>query len=350
MTWLVWRRYRLTGGVALVALVALALWMAWQVHSFDTAQQSRACVLGIGDCSLRSNRFFSLNVEVTLANLILLALPCALGAAVGAPLVASELEHRTNRLVWTQGVSRSRWLLTKWGLLVVALGALVAVLTLVSQWWSGHVTESNLLLHVFPANRIGPGYFPVTGVVATAYTVFAFGLGTVVGAFVRRTGWAVFVTVVLYAAVAALMATVVRPNLAPQLFVPFPLQPSAADAGVAPSASPGPNLADSWDLGFQYRFAPGWQTNEARSAGAVAQACFNPSGSGLGSRSGSGLDVNGTTNYATSCLAHHHVQEGELYITSHHYWTLQWSESAILIGAAAVCLGGAVIAVRRWRA
>jgi hypothetical protein len=213
----------------------------------------------------------------------------------------------------------------------------------------GSRTESNLLLHVFPANRIGPGYFPVTGVVATAYTVFAFGLGTAVGAFVRRTGWAVFVTVVLYAGIAALMATVIHPNLAPRLFVPFPQQSSATDAGVAASASPGPDLADSWDLGFQYRFAPGWQTNEARSAGAVAQACFNPSGSGLGSRSAFGLGVNGTTNY-TSCLAHSHVQEGELYITSNHYWTLQWRESAILIGAAAVCLGGTVIAVRRWRA
>jgi hypothetical protein len=343
MNWLVWRRYRLTIGVALAVLAALGLWMAWQVHAFDVARQSRACVLGLGDCAISSNRFFSLNVGVSLANFALLAVPCALGAVFGAPLVAGELEHRTNRLAWTQGISRTRWLMTKYGLLVAALGVLVAALTVVSQWWSGHVTESSLLLHIFPPGRIGPGYFPVTGLVAVAYTVFAFSLGTVVGAVVRKTGWAVFATVLLYGAVAVFMVVVVRPNLVPQLFVPFDQQGNATDSGVAKSQSTGPKLADSWDLGLGYRFAPGWQTSEPRTAGAVAQACVvNPSSSG------SGLGVSGSTY--VSCLGRHHVQQGELYITADRYWTLQWRESAILVGVGALCLGGTVIAVRRWRA
>ncbi len=342
MTWLVWRRHRLTIGVALAVLVVLALWMAWQVHTFDVERQSPACLIGGGGCALGSNRFFSLNVEVTLANLVLLAAPCALGVVFGAPLVASELEHRTNRLVWTQGVSRTRWLLTKWVLLLVALAVLMTALTVVSQWWSGHVTESNLLLHVFPVGRMGPGYFPVTGVVATAYTAFAFSLGTAVGALVRRTGWAVFATVVLYGLIAVFMALVVRPNLEPQLFVPFDLQASHTASGIETSPYSGPSVpAGSWDLGTGYRYAPGWQTNQTRSAGAVAQECEN--------RTESGSGQSGVTTFA-DCLTHYHVQQGEFYQSADHYWPLQWRESAILIGASALCLGGTVIAVRRWRA
>ena len=343
MTWLVWRRYRLTMGVTLAVLVALGLWMAWQVHTFDVARQSTACLFGGGGCAIGSNRFFSLNVEVSLVNLVLLALPCALGVVFGAPLVASELEHRTNRLVWTQGVSRTRWLLTKWVMLLLALVTLMAVLTVVSQWWSGHVTQSNLLLHIFSTGRMGPGYFPVTGVVATAYAAFAFSLGTAVGALVRRTGWAVFATVVLYGAIAVFMALVVRPNLEPQLFVPFNLQSGHIAPGVETNQFEASVSADSWDLGPGYRYAPGWQKNEARSAGAVAQTCLNHS------VFGSGSSANGAPTFA-GCLTQNHVQEGELYQSADHYWPLQWRESAILIGASALCLAGTIIAVRRWRA
>jgi hypothetical protein len=346
VTWLVWRRYRLTIGAALAVLAALALWMAWQVHLFDVARQSRACVLGFGGCAISSNRIFSLNVQVSLVNLVLLAVPCALGVVLGAPLVAGELEHRTNRLVWTQGVSRTRWLLTKWVLLLVPVGVVMAVLTVLSQWWSGHVAESTLLLHVFPSGRMGPGYFPVTGVVATAYAAFAFSLGTAVGAFVRRTGWAVFATVVLYVAIAVFMVLVVRPNLEPQLFVPFDVHTSHTASGAESSQRSDLSVpAGSWDLGFGYRDAPGWQTNEAESAGAVAQACQARAESGSGVSAG----VTGTSTFF-GCLAQNHVQWGELYQSADHYWSLQWRESAILIAAAALCLGGTVIAVRRWRA
>ena len=219
----------------------------------------------------------------------------------------------------------------------------MTVLTVVSQWWSGRVTESNLLLHVIAPGKMGPGYFPVTGVVATAYAVFAFSLGTAIGAVVRRTGWAVFATVVLYGAIAVFMALVVRPNLEPQLFVPFDLQSSHTVSGVSTNQFEALSVpADSWDLGPGYRYAPGWQANETRSAGAVAQGCWNHSVFGFGSGPGA-PSFNG-------CLVQHHVQEGELYQSADHYWPLQWRESAILLGASALCLGGTVIAVRRWRA
>ena len=62
-----------------------------------------------------------------------------MGMVFGAPVVASELEHSTNRLVWTQSVSRTRWLLTKWAVVLAPLVVFITILTVVAQWWTGHV-------------------------------------------------------------------------------------------------------------------------------------------------------------------------------------------------------------------
>ena len=111
-----------------------------------------------------------------------MALPCALGAAFGGPLVASELEHHTNRLMWTQGISRVRWFLSKWAGLAVIVVTLVALLTLETQWWTSHVFEVSSL-NVSPGNfgRLSPYFFPISGVAAVAYTLFALSLGTAAG-------------------------------------------------------------------------------------------------------------------------------------------------------------------------
>ena len=45
------------------------------------------------------------------------------GVFWGAPMIARELEAGTSRLVWTQSVTRTRWLATKLG--VAGFGAAV---------------------------------------------------------------------------------------------------------------------------------------------------------------------------------------------------------------------------------
>ena len=44
---------------------------------------------------------------------LLLAVPGLIGIFWGAPLVTRELEERTDRLVWNQSVTRTRWLAVK---------------------------------------------------------------------------------------------------------------------------------------------------------------------------------------------------------------------------------------------
>ena len=58
---------------------------------------------------------------LSLLNLV----PFAIGAFLGAPLFARELESGTWQLAWTQAVPRMRWLTVK----LVALGGLTVALT-----------------------------------------------------------------------------------------------------------------------------------------------------------------------------------------------------------------------------
>jgi ABC-type transport system involved in multi-copper enzyme maturation permease subunit len=88
----------------------------------------------------------------SVASALLLCLPAIIGIFWGAPLVARELEAGTHRLVWSQSVTRTRWLATK--LLVTGGVALliVAVLSLIVTWWAGTLDDA------VPAAHQEPGF------------------------------------------------------------------------------------------------------------------------------------------------------------------------------------------------
>ena len=204
-------------------------------------------------------------------NVLLLFTPCLLGMVFGAPLVAGELENYTNRLAWTQGKSRTKWIIVKWCVVGLSLVTVIALLTLIVQWWTGHAAE-RLSTSLMAALRLGGGgrlqplYFPITGLALSAYTLFAFALGTALGAAIRKTSWAIAGTVVIYTAVSVVAVLFIRPSLAPQLFVQF--EPIAASVN---KTNP-QELRGAWYLGIGYRYDPG--THESGpSAAAVAQRC-----------------------------------------------------------------------------
>ena len=108
----------------------------------------------------------------------LILVPALLGAFVGAPLVARELEFGTYRLVWTQAVSRRRWLVSKTALLAAATVLGAGLLAILVTWWR----------HPFAAldGRLGLNVFEIEGVVVPAYAVFALALGVLAGTLLRR--------------------------------------------------------------------------------------------------------------------------------------------------------------------
>ena len=64
---------------------------------------------------------------------MLQAVPLLLGAFVGAPVLARELETGTFRYAWTQAFGRWRWTLAKLVPLAVALAAVAGVFSLVFE-------------------------------------------------------------------------------------------------------------------------------------------------------------------------------------------------------------------------
>ena len=191
MTWLAWRQFRVDALVATMLTVAIVV----------------VLVLTHGDVAhvANSDAFPSWTKSLRLLGTGLIGVPAIIGAFWGAPLLAHEFETGTHRLVWTQSVTRRRWLTEK--LVVVGLAAVVAtgVFSVAFTWWSAHLDHFG--------NRIGTANFGQRGIVPIAYAVFALALGTLMGAMFRRTLPAMAVTIAGFIATRLAFQALVRPHL-----------------------------------------------------------------------------------------------------------------------------------------
>jgi hypothetical protein len=134
-----------------------------------------------------------------------LGVPLVLGTFLGAPLFSKEYEEGTNKLAWTQSVSRRKWLTAHmvWALAFAALYGL-AVSLLVS-WWA---RTSNALDHT----RFSSGQFDVQGIMPFAYSVFFTAIGFAMSAWFRKTLIALAVTLGLFIVLQASVGELIRPH------------------------------------------------------------------------------------------------------------------------------------------
>lgn len=103
-----------------------------------------------------------------------------IGALIGAPLVAREVEQRTQLAAWTQSVSRRRWYITK----IAALGAALAVAGLAAG------TANAWLQHQLTAGDTTSSrwsWFVSINLALAGEAALAFALGVAFGALLRRT-------------------------------------------------------------------------------------------------------------------------------------------------------------------
>lgn len=117
--------------------------------------------------------------------------PALVGMLVGAPLLAREYEQRTWQLVWTQGVTRTRWLAIR--LTAVLVGAVVVSAAFAAglSWW------------IRPSNPAGfdSDVFNHTVLILPAYVLLAVAIGILAGVVFRRTLLAAALVVPGYLAV-----------------------------------------------------------------------------------------------------------------------------------------------------
>lgn len=306
MTWVAWRTQRSQLLAVVVGLTLVAAWLS---------------VAGLATPAGHPGAW-RLTSYWTVAGL--LALPCVVGLATGAPLVASELQHGTVRLAWTQGVTRTRWIITKLGVAAAIVGGCTAGLAVLLGWWSTRVPIPHAsVVGGFYGRGVAPFAFDVTGPVVVGYALFSFALGAALGASTGRSGWAFAVGAPLVVAARVVAQETLRPRLVSPVTLTnlTGLTPGRVGAGWL--------LHQGWLPAGRLSPAPGSTMGWAP----YAAQCLRASGSDTA---------------MARCARHAHIHFVTVFQPADHYWALQAGETAIFLGAALIlAVTTATFVVRR---
>ena len=227
MAWVTWRQHRvqLLMLAALVAAVALTgLVSALPIRDAYHRQALSSCLPPAtrSGCDLIVSHFRAQFDGSVRAARWLTLLPVLAGLFVGAPLLARELEHGTHRLVWTQSLTRQRWLLSKTLLLGAATVAAGFLLSALAMWWRRPFDAVE--------GRISPTGFDIEGLVVPAYAFYALAVGVLAGVLLRRTVPAMSLTLAVFVATRVGVEKLVRPHYLPARHETIPGLPPAAHA------------------------------------------------------------------------------------------------------------------------
>ncbi len=300
MTWLAWRQFRsqalLAGAAAIGVLVALAV--------------SRDHIANVYS-STGTQELVGVYVWLRLLGTVLIGVPAAIGAFWGAPLVAAELETHTARLVWTQTVTRRRWLATKLAVIAVVCVVTVGVFAAAFTTWATPIDDVG--------NRIGTANFGQRGIVPISYALFALTLGTLLGLVIRRTLPAMAATVVTFIAVRMAFQQAVRPHL------------------IAPVEMVSPT--------FDQRSLGGWvlSTRTVDAAGRTIDGFENRIAASCNITRQT-ADYDGAIASCARSLGIHDVTRLH---PADHFWTLQYYEFGAFVVLAAVLAIGCIYVVRQ---
>jgi hypothetical protein len=179
----------------------------------------------------------------------------------------------------------------------------------------------------FSGIRIQPSGFDLTSLVVVGYTVFAFMLGSALGAVIRHPGWAFASGVPVFVFCRVVVQDWLRPHLvAPTTYASLTGVLSKAvengwvlNSGLVPAGRTSPAPGQTWWTGLS----------------ALYRSCSSQAQTNAGQ---------------AHCAVVAHIHYVYQYQPESHYWALQGAEMAIFLGMALLLLGVTVIAVRRWTA
>lgn len=325
MLWLTWRQFRAQALVAATLLALLAVYLLVLGRSLrdDHTSLVAGCAGGTLCAQARDQLLGDYGTQVTLLRVLALAVPALVGTFWGAPLIARELELGTHRLVWSQGVTRLRWLAVK----LSVLGAAAVIVTTVTSLLLGWSTEP---FEDVDRSRFAPVLFAASGVVPVAHAVFAFVLGTAVSLLVRRTVPAMAVTLGVFVALQVLVPAVVREHLRPAETATVRFDATAMERAGGLGSSGPPSSSNPVSV-HGYRIPGAWMlTSDAP----VLTAEGKPLTMAAMDRcSAGGLEA------TAACLADQNLHFTVRHQPADRYWTFQWLEtggylvlSALLVG------------------
>ena len=186
--WLTWKmhRFEVVAAIFLFGVVGVSSWVvASHLNAITVGPECWAQWEGSGDrlnaCQQLVERWLDINEhEAGQLTGFLSYLPAIVGAIIGVPIVARELELRTVSFAWSLQGIRWRWLVARlWPMVAIALigGALVGFTT----------SELRVAQEASPFESGTIGDISRQGPVLFSRVVLALGLGLLAGAVVGRT-------------------------------------------------------------------------------------------------------------------------------------------------------------------
>jgi hypothetical protein len=341
MIWLTWRQFRASGAIVIGALALAAVALA-----ITGPQLAELLRVSGEDFFGRLRNDGTKRAVFMVGTGVAYVVPAVVGTFWGAPMVARELEAGTHRLVWNQGITRTRWLAAKLGL--AAVGAVVVgSIGLALTWWAGPLDDAVLRGYTdngpLSAPRLWPDVFGSRGLVPIGMALLALVVGVAAGLVVRRTVAAMAITLAVIVAVQILMPVLVQSRLMAPEVVTTELstgnlrgfmmsgEPNAADPQIEVEVgidNPGAWVTENRTLGPDgdvVEFLPAWAEACAPAPQAdptTVEACFVR-------------------------LADEGYRQEVHYHPAGRFWALQWRETGLLLLLAAGLTGFCFWRIRR---
>jgi hypothetical protein len=322
MIWVTWRQHRfaLTGVAVLLGGLALYVWLVGrQLH--DAYAASACHPAGSPVCSVLASSFQSMHVQPS-NGFVWQPLPALIGAFLGAPLLAREVETGTFRYAWTQGFGRRRWTLAKLVLLATTGTAAAGAFSVLLSWYyQPYVAARDQGRFLTALSPPASGLFDLRGVAFAAWTLAAFAIGALAGVHIRR--------------------------LCPRLLPPLPRtrgSPSRRDVP-APAL---PNRADYQERRrARHRAGPRPVVDQGRpirvwpGSHQPPRAHLPPPPPGVGRGNFSKSDFIG------QCLSRHGYTQLTSYQPGSRFWSFQLIEGSWLLALSLLLIGASLWLVRR---
>jgi hypothetical protein len=330
MVWLTWRQHRLE----LIALLVGATVIAVTTALIAAFAQRVRLELGVDSCVSLPNtnvNCFELSQEwskrvgpARYLSFAFYAVPALVASYLGGPLLAREFERGTHRLVWTQGIGRVRWAVSKLAVVLAVALAAGVILALVGGQ-TRHLTGQS-------------GYrpwdtFDLEGPAFLSFIAFGLAAGAFVGAWQRRILTGMFFGLLLFALVRGLVIFELRPQYEPPVAVPA--------QGITLGSGPPPVAQtripeDAWLLASDAvdgRGRPVPQDRVRELIDEFFRTCRLPSP--------------GQTCESATYLANRDVYQRQLYQPADRYWRFQIIEAAIFSGLTVMLIALTLLILRR---
>lgn len=320
MGWVAWRRYRATLAAVIGVLVAIATYLVidgLRMRSVYSAYLN-CRPTDSAKCQFAWDSLREAYGQTGLVTIVLVLLPGLVGAFVGAPVLAREMETGTFRYTWTQGAGRMRWAVSQ--LVAGALG--VAVVTgafgILVAWHNQPLTDVGITA------RLHSTAFSTTGLAMVGWALIGDALGVFAGLVWRRVLPALATAFAAWFGLAVLTATSLRPNYL------SPLTTTSLELPVRDLP------LSTW-----------WTKGGVR----VGESEINAVLDSVGARAAGGEVTVPTPRSSGVDPVQYLLQHGYQQVTSYQpdgrFWTFQWIEFGWLTAVAVLLLAASLWLLRR---